>query len=96
MSKDCNRGAAVVAEPELDNVVQWFANETSVDAGAPAEQCDGRLWARGVLQKTSAFTILCPWLSFLTAGHIPEISKATQADKMGLRPRLTVSFPMPT
>ena len=50
----------------------------------------------GVLGKTRAFTIMQPWLSILAVGHIPEVFRATLADKIGLRQRLTVSFPRPT
>jgi hypothetical protein len=96
MSKGINRGAALVIEPELDNVTQWSTNETSVDSGAPAKLWDGRIWSRGVLEKTRAFTIPSPWLSILAAGHIPEVFKAMLHDKLGLRDRLTVAFPMPT
>jgi hypothetical protein len=96
MSRAHNRGAALVAEPELDNVVQWFTSEASVDSGAPAKLWDGRAWHRSVLDKMRAFTILFPWLSIISAGHVPEVFKATLKDAFGLRQRLTVSFPRPS
>ena len=96
MAKEGNRGAALVAEPELDNIVQWFTNEVSVDAGAPAKLWDGRVWARGIAEKTRAFTIPRPWMSVLAGGHVPELYKAMLVDKLGLRQRLAVSFPEPT
>ena len=37
MLREINREAALVAEPEMDNVVQRFNNETSIDLGAPAK-----------------------------------------------------------
>ena len=86
----------MVAEPDLNVVVQWFNNEQSVDAGAPAKLWDGRVWARPVLDKSRAFTIEHPWLSILAAGHVPEIFKATVNDRIGMRHRLTVAFPSPT
>ena len=95
MSKEANRGAALLAEPELDCVLQWFTNETSVDASAPAKLWDGRVWARPVLDKMRAFLIPSPWFSIFSAGHVPELCKATLTDKLGLRQRLTVDFPEP-
>ena len=74
MSKEENRGAALVAEPELDMVIQWFTNESSVDSGAPAKLWDGRAWHRAVLDQMRAFSICCPWLSVISAGHVPEVS----------------------
>lgn len=96
MSQEKNRGAALVVEPEVDHVIQWFTNEVSVDSSAPGKLWDGRAWHRAVLDKARAFTILNPWLSILCAGHVPEVFKATVKDAFGLRQRLTVCFPFPT
>eukprot|EP00973_Karenia_brevis_P079957 11094824-Karenia_brevis.AAC.1 len=96
MSNEGDHGAGLVAEPELDNVVQWFTNECSVDSGAPVKLWDGRAWIRGVLDVMRAFSIVRQLLSIISVGHVPELCKATTKDTLGFRQRLTVAFPRPT
>ena len=96
MSQSQIRSACLSAEPELDQILGWFTAEASIDKGAPAKLWDGRTWHRSVLEKSRAFSIPCPWLSLLCAGHIPEVFKATVKDAFGLRQRLTVAFDRPS
>ena len=95
MSQEQNRSAGLAVECEVEGVLHWFRNESSVDRGAPGKLWDGADWTRPVLDKSKAFTCTSPWFGIFSGGHVPELYQATQTDHFGLRKRLTCTFAIP-
>eukprot|EP00973_Karenia_brevis_P041036 5677990-Karenia_brevis.AAC.1 len=48
------------------------------------------------MDKCRAFTVPRPWFGIISAGHIPDLFRATQSDVFGLRERLTVVYGAPS
>jgi hypothetical protein len=95
MSQTQNRSAAVVAEPEIGQLLQWFSCEGGIDSGAIAKLWDSVDWDRPVMDKSKAFTVINPWLSTITGAHVPETYKATKKDVFGFGQRVTALFGEP-
>lgn len=81
MSLQQNRGAALSVEPEIEQVLSWFA-ESSIDRAAPAKLWDSSTWHRPVMDKTRACTVHRPWFGCCSGGHIPEMRRATAQDSI--------------
>ena len=95
MSQKQNRSAALCAEPEIGQLLQWFSCDSGIDAGAIAKLWDSVAWERPVMDKHRAFSVPAPWLSTITGGHIPETFRATKKDVFGFRQRVTALFGEP-
>ena len=96
MSLPQNRSAALLAEPEIGSLLQWFGGGDSyIDSSAVAKVWDGVSWDRPVMDKHRAFTVENPWLGFITGGHVAETFKATVKDVFGFRQRVTALYGEP-
>ena len=95
MSQHQNRSAALCAEPEIGQLLQWFSCDSGIDASAVAKLWDGTAWDRPVMDRSKAFTICNPWLSTITGAHIPDTVKVTKKDVFGMRKRVTALFGEP-
>ena len=96
MSLSQNRSAALVAEPEIGSLLQWFSGtDSGIDSSAVAKIWDGVTWDRPVMDKHRAFSVRDPWLGFITGAHIGDTFKATVRDVFGFRQRVTALYGEP-